>query len=574
MPTILFLIGLPGIIAIVISVALFLVGLIIASVFLYKRRFSVNSNHLRKTYDLYHSQLVTDCDSMIKRLCILGEHSETFLAAYQERKKQYDDLLSRRDKDVLSVITRLETLVANRNYKEYRNVEGECQKAVAAFESAVSHFNTDLNSLLQDDNDIHSNSVHVKAKYREISQFYLENEINLKPLEKSFEKIFETSEAKFSQFDICSNQAQFDECKKILDELDMLFTAVLAVLKDLPLLEVSISTVLPQKIDNVYSEYEKMIQEGYVVNQGKITTNINSMRNRLVQLQNQMLCLDTRNVKESIDAIQNEITDLSLSFSAERQAKETYLNSQNKIADSSFAVEKRYARLINLLPECEKVYVLDQQYVTQLKTLRSDVEQIGILKRELDSYINTSAKQPYVVITKKMQEMDSEMSKAISVMDQFESYLASLKEDATNVFSGLRDCYVNLVIAQKSVAQLDVVAYYNATKDIFAADYKKIKEINTVVLTQPINVPQALSLYKPFKFALDGFIEGINSTIQKAQYAEEAIKKANLYRMDYADSRQPLLVAEQSFQEGNFDKALSLAQAVIKTFSADRETDN
>jgi septation ring formation regulator EzrA len=311
-----------------------------------------------------------------------------------------------------------------------------------------------------------------------------------------------------------------------------------------------------------------MLDEGFVVAQMAIGQVVEGMKAEVDALQRQLMVLDIRGVKENIDSLQARITDILASFAEERKAKDTYYEKQNTLVDSSFAVEKRYARLINQLPAYQKAFVLDMKYVAQIKTLKADIESIGILKRELDSYLDTSARQPYVVITKKMTDMDNEMSKAIQVMDSYEGYLNSLKEDSSAVFNGLRQTYVDLKNAQCVVAEIDVLAYTNSIKDEFAKDYQIIKEINDIVITKPINVPLALSKFKPFKSSVDGFLAGISNTKMEADKAETSIVYANAYRQDFTDSRALLAQAEQAFQEADFSRASAIALNIVKTFDA------
>lgn len=557
-----------GIVLISVIGALIVVCLVFLGIFMHKRKFKINSLNLRKTYDDYHTQLTTDCANMVSRLKVLGRSNEYFYTMYCERQKQYDDILNRRDHEVCSSLDALDQLVAEKKYKDYKEVEAECQQVVSDYKVAVCNFNSDLTSILQDDNDVHSNAVTVKAKYRQIHQFYDEHVTELKPLESSFEKIFSSAEAQFDQFDKDSNEADFVKAKDILENLNKLFTAVLEVLKDLPMLEVSVSAVLPQKLDLVLEEYNKMLDEGFVVAQMAIGQIVSDMREEVEALQKKLLVLDIRNVKESIDSLQSRITDILASFAEERKAKDTYYAKQNTLVDSSFAIEKRYARLINQLPAYQEAFALDMKYVTQIKMLRSDIESIGILKRELDSYLDTSARQPYVIITKKMTDMDNEMSKALQVMDGYDAYLASLKEDSSMVFNGLRHAYVELKKAQGVVSEIDVPAYTNSLKDEFTKNYMTIREINAIVITKPIDVPLAVSKFKSFKSLLDGFLDGIKNTKIEADKAETSIVYANAYREDFIDSRTLLAQAEQAFYEADFSRASSIALDIVKTFDA------
>lgn len=562
-----------GIVSIIIGAVALVVLLVFGGIFFYKRSFCSTSKNLRKTYDTYHAQLTSDCKNMVNRLKVLGEHNDYFNTMYQDRQKQYDDILNKRDKDVFEELNSLDVLVKEKKYKDYKEVEADCTKAVDDFEKAVCVFNSDLNSILQDDNDIHSNAVTVKGKYRSIHEFYNEHQTELKPLEKSFDKIFRSSEKSFNDFDLNANQANFSQAKKILDKLDKLYDAILAVLDKLPSLEMSISAVLPEKCEKLNEEYQKMIQDGFIVSQMNVEDKLSSFKAEIAQMQALLLRLDIRGVDEKIQDIQSRITDIFANFQEERNAKEIYFSKQNSLADSSFSVEKRYARMINSLPKYQKAFVLDDKYVSQIKALKTDIETIGILKRELDSYLDTSARQPYLVITKKMTDMDSEMNKAIRVMDDYSAYLNSLNEESTEVFEGLRNAFVSLKKAQNIVHSINVPSYTNSLKPTFESSFAEIKKINQIVVTTPIDVPLAKEKFESFKNSVDGFTAAINTKKEEADKAEMSIVYANLYRIEYTDSRGQLDQAEQSFYEGDFSRASSIALNVIQTFEPPSQKD-
>ena len=561
------LLGAAGIAGISIAGVVVVALIVVLAIFIHKRKYKSRYESLKKAYDDYHTLLTTDCKNMVNRLKTLGEHNESFNAAYLERQKQYDDIVKKRDSDVSQSLDSLEVLVQEKNYKDCKKIESQIQAAVNSFSMAVCNFNSELTNILRDDNDIHSNCVNVKAKYRQIHEFYDTNQAQLKPLQKPFEKIFSTSETQFAQFDLATNQADFEKAKQISASLDKLFDAVLSVMDSLPNLEVNITTVIPNKLDNLEKEHQKMIEEGFIVSEMHVEEKVAVMRKQIAEVQSQLDYLDTRGVEEKLARVQSAITDVQADFQEERNAKETYLSKQGILSESSFSVEQKYSTMMNQLPAYQKAFVLDSKYVTQMLSLKADIESIGQLKRELDSYLDTSARKPYVIITKKMTQMSNEMSKTTKAMDDYSNYLQSLKMDSSKVFQGLRECFVKLKDTQAIVKSIGVPAYYDSLKSTFEQDFREIKEITKIVITEPINVPLAKSRFVPFQESVNGLISSVENTKKEAERAETSIVYANAYRTEYTDAKPLLDQAEISFMEGDFSRASSLALQVVKTFS-------
>ncbi len=547
-----------------------IIAIVFLAVFIYKRRYRHNSDSIRKDYDIYHSQLTTDCKAMVLRLGTLGKYSDYYHTLYLERDKKYNDILNIRDNDMAISLNSLDTLIKAKNYKSVKEVEKQCDISINEFIQSVSNFNVDLTSLLREDTDTREASLSEKEKFRKIKDFYTIHQGELKPLEKSFNIIFTNSEKKFAQFNTFTDQAKFTEAKAVLPELDKILDALLKIMDELPLLETLVSSVVPEKLKSLRAEYDQLIKEEYTLDYLNIPDEIAEMENEISQISQQLILLDTTDVKERLDKIQERITDTKIKFERERQAKQKFIANQSTLSGSSFEVEKQYSRLMNQLPDYQKTYVLDKKYIDQMYALKNDIEAIGYLKRELDSYLDTSAKQPYTVITKKMSDMQLEMDKVNHTMADYTDYLNSLKNTSQMVYQGLRDYYFKLKSTEHKVkVVIGVDSFTNSVAPKFADLYKKIASIDGIILKEPVDVNQAVELFNPFKEASIALIEDIDKKADEASNAEAAIVYANAYRVEYTDSRSLLDTAEKAFNEGDFQRASSNALQVLKTFQSD-----
>jgi septation ring formation regulator len=558
------------VLAIIIVCAVLFVGAIVfLAIFFGKKRYSRNSANLRNSYNDYHTTLTSDCKVMITRLGALGKYSAYYQNLHDERAQQYSDILNKRDKDMALALDSLDTLIHEKNYKEAKDIQLQCQSELNDFIKAVSTFNDDLTSLLRDDSDTREAALPDKEKYRAITDAYSKHETELKPLEKSFRIIFDNAEKVFAQFNDLANQAQFAEAKALLPKLDKILDALLGIMDQLPVLETLVSKVVPDKLSRLNQSYQEMLKEGYTLDYLDVPGEIQKMREEDDRLAKQLTYLSIEGVKDSLDQIQAHITDILVKFDDEKKAKTVFQSSQTTLSGSSFEIEKVYSRHMNQLPDYQKTYVLDTKYVDQMRALKTDIEAIGFLKRELDSYLDTSAKQPYTVITKKMSDMQSEMAKVNRTMSDYSDYLNSLKSDSQLVYQGLRKYFVELKHAEYAVRTIGVESLTKTLSQRFTGLYQRIASIDQIILTEPVDVTKALSAFGPFKTDSEALIQEVNAKAEEANKAEAAIVYANVYRQDFTDSRPNLETAEKAFNEGDFSRASSSAVAVIKNFSTD-----
>ena len=555
------------IIIIAVVAVVVIAGLTALGIALYLHHFKSGLENLEKDYSTYHTQLTTDCAKMVKRLGILGKSNDYFQKMYEEKQKQYDELLSKRDKALEKEIRDLRDQVERKNHKDYGQNKEKCLTDLDEFRKSVGTFSSDLTAILQDDNDIHSAAVAVKEKYRRIRNFLSEHSEELKPLDHSFQLVLAEADKDFESFDRSSDAADFNEAKKTLTDLSKLLGAVVAVMEDLPMIESSLTTALPRDIDACEKQYEEMLKGDYDLSDMVVPSKIASMRERVKKLQDQLVYLDTTGAYDTINKIQDEITDILARFQEEVEARKTFLGSQSSLSDSSYEIEKRYSSLMNSLPNYQATYVLSEEEVSAMDALKNDIEGIGFLKRQLDGYLDTSSRRPYTVITRKMSEMTGEMQKAKKTMDDYVAYLEDLKKTSEDVFLGLRSYYLKLKVGEREVNDIAVASYNESTKKEFAHLYNEIEEINKIILTCPIDVTAAKTRYNSFANETTAFLDSVDKTSKAASLAEKTIVEANIYRPEFADAAKRLDEAEKDFYAASFQDAYQIAFDVIQEFN-------
>ena len=538
-----------------------------------KKRFVRQAQTLDKNYQDCHTQLITDCDVMINRLGSLGKYNVKFQNYYNERKKQYEEILKNRDAAIVNSIKTITAYNAKKEYSKAKALIKQTSIAIEEYSRSVSTFSGDLSNLLREDSDTSEASLSIKNKYHKIKDFYEQNKAELKPLENSFSIIFKNAEDTFSKYAIYTDRAEFEQAKALLPELDNILTALLDIIEDLPTFESLINTSIPAKLEKLNQTYTQMVNEGYDLNYLRIPANIQSMNDRLEEIRNKLQYLDVTNVKKDINYINNHIADITVKLDQEKAAKEKFNNSQDIIQTSTFSLEKEYSKHMNQMQSYLNTYVLDSKYVNQMKSLKGDIEDISYLKRELDGYIGTQDKQPYTVICTKMDQMQTKITKVKKTMADYSSYLDDLKTTAENLYLGLRDYYILLKTAQYKIkSEIAVSSYVESISNDFNSLFNEINEIDKIILTQPVDVTKAQTAFEPFKEKCNNLIDLVKNKAEECKSAETAIVYANAYRMDYSDSRSMLDTAEKAFMEGDFDRAKEEAKKVINTFNVNYQT--
>ena len=544
-----------------------LLAIFFAVMLLHKKSYFAAAANLRESYKELNNQLTSFCKTNLTRLETLGKHSQTLQNTYDERKKQYDEIYQRKDRAILTSLNSIDELLKDKDFRQVREIERDVEADIQAYARTISSFSADLSTLLQEDTDIHSSAVAVKSKLRQIREFYQGHSMELKGLEDSFEIILQDADNAIEKFNELADCTKYDEAKEVLKELDGILTATVSIMDQLPLLQASVTTVLPNKLDELMNTYQEMLENQYVVEYLDVERKVSDMRHELDLLRSKLAFLDISGVKDEIDALQTEITDINAAFEQERQAKENFLHSQSYLDESTYSIESSYSRHINNIRKLQSVYLLDQKYVDQMYALKSDVESIGFLKRDLDSYLDTSNRKPYTIIMKKLSEMKSEVTKTNRTMSDYQSYLNSLKVTIDQVFSGLQECFVNLSVRRQKVRLLGVETYRVSTKPKFDRFFDTICEIAKMLEVFPLNVPEIDAKFRSFQSDCKYFLSDIDQNLEYAEGAEQGIVYGNFYRIEFNDCDSMLRSAENDYQSGNFKQSFEIVSKVLATWS-------
>ena len=544
-----------------------LLAIFFAVMLLHKKSYFAAAANLRESYKELNNQLTSFCKTNLTRLETLGKHSQTLQNTYDERKKQYDEIYQRKDRAILTSLNSIDELLKDKDFRQVREIERDVEADIQAYARTISSFSADLSTLLQEDTDIHSSAVAVKSKLRQIREFYQGHSMELKGLEDSFEIILQDADNAIEKFNELADCTKYDEAKEVLKELDGILTATVSIMDQLPLLQASVTTVLPNKLDELMNTYQEMLENQYVVEYLDVERKVSDMRHELDLLRSKLAFLDISGVKDEIDALQTEITDINAAFEQEKQAKENFLHSQSYLDESTYSIESSYSRHINNIRKLQSVYLLDQKYVDQMYALKSDVESIGFLKRDLDSYLDTSNRKPYTIIMKKLSEMKSEVTKTNRTMSDYQNYLNSLKVTIDQVFSGLQECFVNLSVRRQKVRLLGVETYRVSTKPKFDRFFDTICEIAKMLEVFPLNVPEIDAKFRSFQSDCKYFLSDIDQNLEYADGAEQGIIYGNFYRIEFNDCDSMLRSAENDYQSGNFKQSFEIVSKVLATWS-------
>lgn len=555
------------IILVVVLVILFSFAIFI---FLWSRkRYRKQVKDLRVKHGNIHELLTADCHNMITRIEFISKKNSRYLHIYDQFEISYTNCMDVFDLPCDQAIGTLESLISEKAFKDIKVKIETARINIQDYEKNVKKLNDELSDILKEDDLCRTNSLSVKEQFRSIKESVSKNSTELKGLEDSFSLIFSEINSKLYEYEDLVDGANYEEANAIISDLKNIISALFEIMEVLPFYNTLIKAVIPERIKELTVKYEEMTNENYPLHHIHFNSTIEKINDRLKEMEGSLKNLVVSDIKEEVDSIIDTLDGFISDFQKEIEAKEKFEKERENTTDNTYGLEKNFAKLNRNLPKYEEVYIINDSYLQQINLIKDDINRMSAIKRTLDSFVHSSTKQPYSILLKKMTDLQIEMSKIEKTLNDFHTYLRSLKENTEMVFSSIEQNYLTLKETEYNVRNLHVQALNDEVSLSFEQAYEYLAQEDAVLTNIPIDVIKLLEIHNQAKNHIDAFVKEMNIQITLAKRGEESIVHGNRLRRAYSEVNKSLIIAEKSFFEADFARATNETVNVIKKVRPD-----
>ncbi len=549
----------------VISAILAAVLVVVLFVFIYRHSCKMAIRDLQTRYDEIHDSFSTDCSNMIKRIEIISKNNSDYKSVYDSVNLRFSNVLTDNDKGCYIAVESLKKLVEEKNYKDIKSIINSTKLSMDSFAKEATLLNNDLQMVLKNEEELRARMVALKERFRTLKNSYSDNSQALEPISESFDTLINHLTDLFVSFEDYLNSANYQQANALIPKIEQLIEAGNKVMVDLPTLTTLTFVVVPQKIEELEINYNKMEQEGYPLHHLLANQAIKEMNEQLEYCKGKLAKLSISNVSATLDGISMRITQFFNDFEKEKNAKEEFDSMQGIVNNLNYKATKQYSNLSSSLPKYMKVYVISQTYITQMTNIGNMINDMTTKKRMLDGFINSETKQPYSVLMATIKDLKNKIDKIQNAFDDFHNYLVSLKQDTETVYTFIRTSYEKIKEYEFKINQAHVVNFAVVYLDKLNDCMNCLLDLNSRLSTYPINVLELNEIYQEYKAKFDKLYEDLDENLKNMARAEDLIVYDNRFR-DVSDScKNSLYQAEKSFIEGDFGRASMIASQIYKT---------
>lgn len=563
-----------GLITLIILGVILLVGiclLLYFTVFAHKRLIKA-ADELSSIFETEHALFFGQDNQYLRRLESISNTNLVYVDEYTAWKKEFSTIRDTLDSSAQANVNSLRDMKSQRRYKELKNYLPIAKENIEAYKNAVDSFDSSLRRKFEEEENIKSSIVKSKEDYRAMKASYLSQQGNLTLVAESFDILFKKVDSLFEDIDHEIDSARYSEAAEILDHsIEPVVKQCLNVLKNLPEICLTITSLIPDKIAALNNRYDEMIKEGYPLNHLLFKGDIENLEIRLKALSEAVMALRLNGVEENLDNMITVIEGYFSSFEKEIAARREFETNSLSVYQMQNDLENDFILLNHSLPKVAKVYLITPDDQAEFQNIKIAIDKSSKAKRSLDGYVHSGTKQAYTTLLEILNSLKEENNQATLLVRSFQDKLTHMRDLANEAASAIHDYAFRFESAERDLRNFALPLISNQALPILENLYAQIDDLYHLLHTSPINIIETERRLSEFKQKADKFLSDVNITKNNLKEAENSYVFANRFRTDNADIDQALSQSENFFYTGHFKESLECSKEASLRASSQRE---
>ena len=445
--------------------------------------------------------------------------------------------------------------------KKFKNIE----TTLAKIELGIYHVKTKANYLLEEIKNLTLSEernreivTKLKSKYRKVVSTYRENQNVFKVIQKPIELQFEIVDKLFSSFEVAIESRAYSEIPKIIKALDDSINNLEVVIDESPEIILLGTKIIPKKMSDINSIYQKMTKEGFNLDYLSIEYNTSEAEKKIADIFDRLKVLNLEYSILELKTISSYFDGIYNDFDKERLAKSSFIENGKNIRSKVNKLIKISDSLNQKIDYIKDNYVVTTDDIRGLNILGASLRGVKEDYEMLCSKAK-SKELPYRKLEREMEELTNRLAKLEDNLDSILRLVNVFRNDEQRAREQLDEIKKVLYNSKDKINsyKLPVIPkkYYVELSEATESINEMVKELekkplNIEILNMRVDTARDLVL-KLYKTTSD--------IVKTASMSEHAMVYGNRYRANNLKVAKGLDRAEALFYEGKFKESLEEA---------------
>ncbi len=518
---------------------------------------------IQSKYEYLHALLTGQDAQYIQRLEIISRTNLLYSDIHSSYFRRSKEIRDTTDLQYNEIISELQVFLEERRINEFKNYLKEHQGILKQYEDSVNQLNNDLVQVIRPEEDCRQAALVVKEKYRDCKSKYNSNESKLTDVVLSFDKVFDTIDQKFNEFEADVEQANYDDANVLIPKIEKVVDELNLLIDQIPPLYEEFSVNIPSRIDQLTDKYNSLVLSGIPLKQLRVEDAVSEIQDSCTNSILAIKKLSVAGLEENKNRINEIIDSIYKAFDKEVDAHSQFDLKNQEILDKFNYLSGEYIKITNNITRFKKVYIIDSEHLRSLEELGKFLDVVSKDKRRLDVYIHSADPYPYSLLIDKLLVLEKGTNELNEKVVSFETYLSSLKNDCEVAFNNLITKYRQLKESEFLVVRFKIPELEEKYKSKFDDCYALIDNISKYLKAVPINVVSVNDLSMRLNELTNNLVKEIHEIDNYKNMASEQILLANRDRMKFAEINNLVSQAETLYLSGDFKSAFEISEQVL-----------
>lgn len=397
----------------------------------------------------------------------------------------------------------------------------------------------------------------IKAKYRELYEKFEETRNEFGEFASIVSLQFETISKRFEDFETLMENNEYTEVPNILKAIDELLKHMEVVIEELPSIVLIAERILPKKMEEINSIYQKMVAAGYPLDYLNVEYNIEEAKKKIADILDRAKVLNLEDSLFDLKVLTEYFENLFTDFEKEKVIKSDYDEANKTLQTKLKKINVLVKDIFEQMDDLKKLYSLSETDITDLYEVKTDLDK---LNEDYNTLITHTSNHSfaYSKLTEEIESLVIRLSNIENKLDNTLNIIGNMHDDEMRARQQLAEVEDLLKNSQKQIRSFNLPVipnrYFVELKEAKEAMNEIVKELEKTPITiETLNTrvdtarDLALKLYGKTK-----------EMMKTAMFAEMAIVYGNRYRSSEKDLDRNLTYSEMLFVKGEYKKSLEL----------------
>lgn len=466
-------------------------------------------------------------------------------------------------------ILKLNDLITEADFLINKNDYKTAVRLIATIEIEIESLKIECNKILEEIKVVTTSEernraliTKLKIIYRELKDKFERTKKDYDFIIPSVEKEFSVIDSLFIQFENSMDNNDYVQVEKLIIELDKSIKEIKLVIEDAPSLILSVTSLIPNKINETITLYYRMLRDGYPLDYLNVEYNIKEIKDKISLICEGLSKLFLGDYNLQIKTILEYFDTLYIDFDKEKEAKDLFRENVKAFEKKVNKLNKLVKNIYLQLDDIKSNYDLNDEEINKFSILNKKLEKINDDFKILVEYsknktfayskLNEELEGLKVRISRLQDDLDYRLHSITSMQDDE----SRAKEQLVQIQSLLKKSKVKLKGYKIPVIPNGYFLELKEAQDAIREIIKELDKKPIAIKTLNIRVDTARDLV--FKI-----FNKTNDLVKTVILCENLIVYGNRYRSVSREIDLALTNATDLFYKGQYKKCMDISLAAI-----------